>query len=128
MKKILLQIITTFIVINAASQTETFDIATFTPPTGWQRLDSNGMILFQDYKTANGLNSFCQIFLYPSINSSGNAKKDFNNSWALLVAKPTASKAKPTIELSKSDDGWTVVTGYANISFHDLTYTCMLVT
>ena len=66
--------------------------------------------------------------LYPSINSSGNAKKDFNNSWALLVAKPTASKAKPTIELSKSDDGWTIVTGYANISFHDLTYTCMLVT
>jgi len=128
MKKILSQIVIIFLTVNAFSQTETFDIATFTPPVGWQRVDSNGMVLFHDYKTANGLNSFCQIFLYPSINSSGNAEKDFNNSWALLIAKPTASKTKPTTDITKSDDGWTIVTGYANITFQDLTYTCMLIT
>lgn len=128
MKKNLLSIITLFLVMNAFSQAESFDIATFNPPNGWQRVDSNGMILFHDYRTTNGLNSFCQIFLYPSIQSSGNAQKDFNNAWSLLVAKPTASKARPKTDLSKTDDGWTVVTGYANITFHDLTYTCMLIT
>jgi len=68
MKKIILQLFTTVFVMNVFCQTETFDIASFVAPQGWQRVDSNGMILFQDYKTANGLNSFCQIFLYPSIN------------------------------------------------------------
>ena len=128
MKRFLLSIISICAVINVFGQTETFDIATFTAPTGWQRLDSNGMILFHDYKTANGLNSFCQIFLYPSVNSSGNAEKDFTNTWAHLVARPTANNSKPTTEITKTDDGWTVVTGYANITFQDLTYTCMLVT
>lgn len=128
MKKILLQIIPIVFFMNASGQNESFDIATFTAPTGWQRIDSNGMILFHDYKTANGLNSFCQIYLYPSIQSSGNAEKDFNNAWAVLVAKPTASNTRPQTEISKTEDGWTVVTGYANISFQDLTYTCMLIT
>jgi len=128
MKKFLFQIIASVFAMSAFGQTESFDIATFTAPSGWQRLDSNGMILFHDYKTANGLNSFCQIFLYPSINSSGNAEKDFNNSWANLVAKPTTSKTKPTTDISKTEDGWTVVTGYANITFQDLTYTAMLIT
>lgn len=114
--------------LSSFSQTETFDIATFSPPAGWQRIDSNGMILFHDYKTANGLNSFCQIFLYPSVQSSGNAEKDFHNSWTVLVAKPTASKIKPTTEISKTEDGWTVVTGYTNITIQDLTYTAMLIT
>ena len=114
--------------MNVSGQTETFDIATFSPPPGWQRVDSNGMILFHDYKMANGLNSFCQIFLYPSVQSSGNAEKDFNNSWSVLVTKPTGTQTKPTTDISKTEDGWTVVTGYANITFQDLTYTCMLVT
>ena len=128
MKKILLPIIAILANANVFGQTETFDIATFTAPTGWQRIDSNGMILLHDYKTANGLNSFCQIFLYPSIQSSGNAEKDFNNSWAILVTKPTASKVKPQKDITKTEDGWTVVSGYANITFQDLTYTCMLIT
>jgi hypothetical protein len=34
-------------------QATTFDIATFTPPAGWQRIDQNGMVLLQATRTAN---------------------------------------------------------------------------
>ena len=41
-KKQISLLVTIFFMINIFSQTETFDIATFTRPKGWQRLDTNG--------------------------------------------------------------------------------------
>src|ERR1051325_10138977 len=99
------------------AQTEKFDIASFVPPPGWQRLDSNGKLVFLNSKTANGLTSFCQILLYPSHTTAGNATKDFTNEWNDRIVKATGYKNKPRTETQKSPDGWNVVTGYANIPY-----------
>lgn len=114
--------------LKADAQTETFDFATFVPPKGWDRIDSNGIILFQHSKPVNDATTFCQIFLYPGIKSSGNAQKDFSSAWNNLVVKTTSTRNKPKTETTKSADGWTVVTGYANISVGGITFTSMLVT
>src|SRR4051794_33771365 len=112
----------------AFAQTEKFDIATFTPPAGWQRIDSNGMVAFLDSKTNNGLTSFCQIFLYPSHPSSGNAENDFRLEWDNRIANPTKTTALPKTETTRTPEGWTVTKGYANVSQFNITYTSILVT
>ena len=122
MKKEIFQLVMLFSAINGLAQTEKFDIATFAPPTGWKRMETNGSIAFLDTKSENGLTSFCQIILYPSVKSLGKAEKDFKTAWDNLVTVPTRSTAKPVTQTEKTPDGWTVVTGSANLVNQGLTY------
>jgi hypothetical protein len=128
LKKILALSLTMSILSQSFSQTEKFDIASFIPPQGWQRLDSNGLIVFHDYKTKNNLTSFGQIILFPSRASNDKAEKNFTDEWNVKVRQPTGSKTKPTMRTDKTPDGWTAVTGFANITQSGLSYMSMLVT
>ncbi len=122
MKTTLIFIAHFFMISIVSAQTEQFDIVTFIPPPGWQRIDTNGTVAFMDSKTIDGLTSFCQIILYPSSNSTNTADKNFKTAWQNLVTVPAKSKVKPIAQTQKTPDGWTVVTGAANISLHGMTY------
>ncbi len=115
-------------VISLHAQTETFDIASFIAPKGWQRLDSNGKLGFFDAKEMNGATKFCQILLYPSHATSGNPLNDFTNEWNSHIPKAKGYTKKPKVQTKKSSDGWDVTTGYANITQAGGTYTCTLTT
>lgn len=128
MQKVSLLLLTILLMNNVYSQKEKFDIASFIPPQGWQRIDSNGTLAFQDFQTTNNLTSFCQIILYPGKASSGNAIKDFNKEWSDRITKPIGGKAKPASQSTTTPDGWTVVTGTAPLTVKGITYTCILVT
>ncbi|MFL5740860.1 MAG: hypothetical protein ACJ75B_11625 [Flavisolibacter sp.] len=128
MKKIFLHLVASFIFLQLFAQKEKFDIASFIPPQNWQRIDSNGIIAFLDSKTENGKTSFCQIFIYPSVQSTGLASSDFQSAWNAKVVKATATREQPQVQSAKSPEGWEVTTGYANINHMGITYTCMLVT
>ena len=128
MKKLLALAITIGIVNYSFSQIEKFDIASFNPPQGWQRLDSNGVLVFHDYRTKDNLTSFAQIILFQSRPTNSNATKNFNDEWSTRVSQPTGLKTKPTTQSEKTPDGWTAVTGYANITQSGLSYMRMLVT
>src|SRR5262249_18628643 len=106
MKRFTVYIAASFFVITAFSQKQKFDIATFIPPKGWQRIDSNGVVLFQQSKTNNGRTSFCQIFLFPSQASSGDAAKDFTNEWDLRVVRATGTRERPQASIEKTQSGW----------------------
>jgi hypothetical protein len=108
------------------AQTETFDIATYIAPKAWQRIDSNGVRLYQDSRTNNGLASFCQIFLYPSQASNNSPEKNFEMEWMNKVSKFTGNKTIPKTGKGTTTDNWTVVTGTSTISQQGITYTCML--
>jgi hypothetical protein len=125
-KKILLMAGNLVLLATLFAQTQKFDIASFIPPQGWQRLDSNGKLGFFDAKTTDGGTHFCQILLYPSRASSGNAVKDFNEEWKSRVVKATGYTKKPGMQTKRSPDGWNIVTGYANINQQGSTYTCTL--
>ncbi len=112
---------------KAFGQKEKFGIAGFTAPKGWQRLDSNNIILFMDSKTANGQTTFCQIFVYPSKPTSGKASGDFESEWNYRVVGPTGTTEKPKTEVGTTE-GWEITTGYANIHHGGILFTCMLVT
>ena len=127
MKKTLIEIIFIFLVIQASPQKTKFDIASFSPPKGWQRIDSNGVVAFFDTKAVSGGTTFCQLFIYPSKVSAGNASTDFENEWNQLVVRPTGFNGKPNKEVSEAD-GWEITSGYSNINHAGITFTCMLVT
>src|SRR6478672_9507831 len=115
MKALLLLILSCVMITETFSQKEKFDIATFTPPKGWQRIDSNGIIGYFDSKLTGAGTSFCQLFIYPSSPSTGNSTDDFNNEWNKHVVTATGFSGKPTTQKG-SADGWDVITGYSNIT------------
>jgi hypothetical protein len=113
---------------DSVCQTESFDIATFVAPKGWQRLESNGALVFQDYRpTENGRTMFCQIVIFPSRTSKLEPIKNFHDEWMERVAKSTGTTAIPQAQTEKTPEGWTVVSGITNISYQNATYTCILV-
>lgn len=114
--------------VQAFSQTQKFDIATFIPPQGWQRIDTNGKVAFLQSKTTNGQTSFAQIVLFPGTVSTGNVGNDFKMAWNNLITIPTKSTLKPKTETSKTPDGWTVMKGAANVSQQGMSYTSLVVT
>src|SRR5687767_6430408 len=127
MKKYLSIIPVVLLATLAPAQTEIFDIASFVAPQGWERKDSLGIILFHDYKTENGMTQFCQLFLYPSRLSKNSPEKNFQEEWNNRVVKNTGVSQKPNTTTEKNPRGWTAVTGVANITMQEITYTCILV-
>ena len=97
--------------LTAFNQTETFDLARFTPPVGWTRSDSNGVRIYFHAKSENNLTNFCQLILYPSVPSSGSATDDFTQAWQNLVVRSNNTTNKPNLSTEKTADGWSVPKG-----------------
>ena len=94
-----------------AQVTETFDIATFQPPKGWQRQDKGGVVIFRTTNEQKG--TYAMIMLCASGESSGNAKSDFEGDWQEFIAGQLGIKGKPEVEPVEKKDGWDVVSGGA---------------
>ncbi len=94
--------------VETFSQTETFDIITYTPPEGWKKEVKPGVIDYTNLNTTAG--TFCVISMYASSASTGDAQKDFNNDWNELVVTPYKAEANPKTETQTTADGWKVVT------------------
>ena len=86
------------------SQTETLDIVTFTPPVGWAKTIKDGAVVYSDVNTKTG--SFCILTVYASTASSGDAQKDFANSWNDLAVKQFKTAPNPKTETQTDPAGW----------------------
>jgi hypothetical protein len=107
MKKFILFLLLAAIMNQAIGQSETFDIATYTPPKDWTKDAKPGVV---NYTNVNNTTSkFCVITLYASKVSSGDPQKDFNNEWKELVVTPYKAEANPKTETQTTAEGWKVV-------------------
>src|SRR5215471_10388340 len=73
-------------VTAAYSQTESFDIATFVRPSGWERTQVEGVLALQHGTTVAERTELCQILLYPSHPTSENPAANFQREWNAKVA------------------------------------------
>lgn len=96
---------------SLAQTPATFDIATFQPPTGWQKQNKPGVVIFMTSNEQKG--TYAIITVYASGTSSGNAKSDFDADWQEFIAGQLGVKSKPETEPVTKADGWDVVTGGA---------------
>jgi hypothetical protein len=112
------------ICMKLLAQTETFDIATYTPPTDWVK-ETKGNIL--NYKIVNSSNStFCVITIFESTISKADATKNFADAWKQLVATKFKATTYPQTETQTTDDGWKVITAAAPIKQEGMDVIMML--
>lgn len=97
-----------------AQQSETFDIATFSPPAGWKResVDFAASYVITNNKTGG----WCRIAIYKSIGSSGDPQVDFKSEWDNLAAKDHEGISTPTPETT-NEDGWTANSGVSKFTW-----------
>ncbi len=62
--------------VQALSQTETFDIATYKPPKDFKKEAKPGVVNYTNVNTTTG--GFCVIAMFASTASTGDAEKDFD--------------------------------------------------
>src|SRR5688500_780521 len=113
MKNILLLV---FLLLSSAggvrAQTvETFDIATFTPPKGWNREVTGNSIQFSTEDKAT--RDACLIALFKSIPGPGNSKENFNAAWEMLVKGTFDVATAPQMQPSHNPEDWKVEMGSA---------------
>ncbi|MEQ1677614.1 MAG: hypothetical protein ABL876_12975 [Chitinophagaceae bacterium] len=99
--------------VQAFSQTETFDIVTYTPPKDWKKDARPGVVNYTKINTTNG--GFCVLTVYASTVSAGDAQKDFANEWKKLVAEPYKAESDPKTEAQTTADGWEIVAAAAPV-------------
>jgi hypothetical protein len=104
MKKTVLLILLFSHVLLFAQQTETFDLATFSPPAGWRResVDFAASYLITNNKTGG----WCRVSIYKSIDSSGDPRTDFNSEWKSFTEKEFQGISLAAPE-TIAGDGWT---------------------
>lgn len=115
------KLVTLFIIFLGANpsfaQTQTFDIVTYTPLTGWNKEIKDFAASYS--KTNNKTKSWCRITIYKSIKSSGDPATDYNSEWNELIVKNNygvATPPKPEVEI---EDGWTSNSGVSVFKFEN---------
>lgn len=73
MKKTIFFLITALLSQQAFSQTETFDIVSFTPPKDWKKEVKSGVVNYLNVNETTG--TFCVITMYASSASTGMQKR-----------------------------------------------------
>lgn len=115
------------IAIACAAQTETFDIATYTPPANWKKEVKETFVSYADIKPATG--TFCVLAVYTSRNSESNAETNFASDWQELVMKPfNVAEKNPVTEKQTTSQKFEVVAGAAPITFNGATAYVLLST
>ena len=127
MKKIIAIILVFIATSSLAQQKETFDLATYTVPQGWKKVDGgNGVI---GYAITNNLTgTYCQIAIYKSMGTMGNAQLDFDTEWNDLIVKPYKPTAKPEMVPGVTEEGWEAKAGVAPFDYSGGKSIAMLVT
>ena len=92
-----------------AQAADTFDIATFRAPAGWNKQPKDGGLLFTTADEKSG--AYAMIILYRSQPGSGVPKKDFDADWKQFITDALKVKGTPQMEAPVNSDGWTVTTG-----------------
>jgi hypothetical protein len=112
---------------SIAQQKETFDLATFTAPTGWKKT-SNTVNVVGYTISNNQKGTYCQVGVYASTTSKGNLQADFESEWQELVVKTYKPTTKPELIPSASENGWDAQGGAAPFEFNGAQAVAMLVT
>ena len=108
------------IVLTSASaifaQTETLDLARFTPPAGWLRAQHEGALLLETRRMALGRAEFCKIYVFPSrpVMHPSEPAEDFKLEFMARTSRIMYVPTLPRPQSGRNPDGSTTLTGYAD--------------
>ena len=113
MKKMICFLLLTAMMQHTIAQTETFDIATYTPPQNFNKEEKPGGVVYSQANDSTG--KFCAIIIFASTAGTGDVAKDFKLQWDELAVKKYAADAKPATEKAQTPNGWKTITGASAI-------------
>jgi hypothetical protein len=97
-----------------AAQTQTFDITSFTPPSGWTTAQGGSYITFTFIDQAAGY--FVRLALYNSTARSGDPEKDFASEWKNVVVQSFSEVSAPRSMSNRTKTGLEFREGSAEVS------------
>lgn len=110
-KILFVTLVLSFAIVSHAQAVETFDIATFKSPKGWNRQATQSSIKFSIEDKATG--GVCLITLFKSVPGIGTSKENFDVAWQALVKETINVSAAPQMQPSNNPDDWKVEMGSA---------------
>lgn len=109
-----------------AQRSESFDIATFQPPKGWNKQASQNSIQISTEDKAKG--TYCLITLFKSLPGLGNSRENFDAAWQTIVKEAVNVTAAPEMQPSNNPEDWKVEMGSAPFEKEELKGVAVLVT
>lgn len=94
---------------SAAQSMKTFDIFSYSAPSGFVLKDSKDKLFFQKTEGKN----YCQLFLYPATAGQHDAEKDFAKNWNFFARNPSQKVNDPETKETDSLNGWQSIFGAA---------------
>ncbi|HEX4985072.1 MAG TPA: hypothetical protein VFV71_03260 [Burkholderiales bacterium] len=119
---LLLPILAGSCLASVAAGRETFDSATFTAPPGWERVSRPGVASFRAPQGTT------QIFVYPGQAAPGDPQANFNAEWTRLVTVPLGVAPPPQVNVDRTPNGWTAVSGAADVNRQGGSFAVLLMT
>ena len=92
-----------------AQAPETFDIASFRVPKGWNKQAEPYAVKIS---TSAG-DDFCLITLFRSLSSLGTSNQDFKGAWETIVKDSVTPSSAPQMAPVENKDGWAILSGFA---------------
>ena len=92
-----------------AQQPETFDVATFQAPKGWNKQTGENAIQF----SIADKEVYCLVTLFRSLPGLGSPKENFDASWDTIVKEAVTVSAAPQMFPSDTKGEWLLVGGFA---------------
>jgi hypothetical protein len=92
-----------------AQSADTFDLATFRSPNGWNKQASENSV---QISTASGDN-FCLITLFKALPALGTPNENFDASWNTIVKDVVTVASSPQMSSIENKDGWEILSGFA---------------
>jgi hypothetical protein len=111
MKRLILAAVclSVFSLSSLAQTPDTFDIASFRSPKGWNKQPEQYAVKIS---TSAG-DDFCLITLFKSLSSLGMSKTNFQASWETIVKDSVSPTSAPQMAPIEDKDGWAILSGYA---------------
>jgi len=126
MKKLMLLCLLTVFAKNTFAQKQTFDLTTFTPPTGWDKKEGKDAVQISKHDEKS--DSHCLITLYKSTPCIADSKENFDKAWTSLVKETITVSAAPEMQPAATENGWEIQSGHAPYESEGTGGVAMLVT
>lgn len=110
----------------ARAQQQTFDIATYSLPKGWQKETTGSSVLLSREDPAKDI--YCFMQLYKALPGTADSKANFDDAWETIVKKAVTIASPPEMQPAATDNGWEIQSGYALFESDDTKGIAMLIT
>ncbi len=111
MKKVFFLSVFCVSTVISFAQKETFDLTTYTSPTGWEKKPSESGIQFTKEDVTKG--AYCIITLFKAVPGTSNSKENFDLAWTSIVKEMVTVSTAPEMQPVATENGWEAQSGYA---------------